>query len=217
MRTAPSTAGDSSASQALGVRTRALLSALFALHLLAIFVAPMNLPPSSELTQSLADFFHLYLETAYLNHGYHFFAPEPGSSFLIRWKAELPDGSERTGTLPDLNEQWPRLRYHRHFMLSSQVRNLPGLPESYMKHLQHRHGAKRVSLEYIEHRPTGAEAVLRGVRLDDPSSYRTVGIATLDEQGRTDVQLLEPPPGESVRGVPPGAPAPFDRSGEPPQ
>jgi hypothetical protein len=79
-------------------------------------------------------------------------------------------------------------------MLTSQVRLLPQLPESYLKHLQKVHDARFVRLEYVEHRPATAEEVRDGVKLDNPRTYTVIGTATMDEQGRINVGLVESPP-----------------------
>ena len=58
----------------------------------------------------------------YLNQGHSFFAPEVGPGHIIRY--ELFDQSGRVveqGELPNRKEHWPRLRYHRHFMLADQA------------------------------------------------------------------------------------------------
>ena len=36
----------------------------------------------------------------YLNHGYHFFAPEPTESTLLSFQAERPDGTVVNGQHP---------------------------------------------------------------------------------------------------------------------
>lgn len=184
---------------------RVVASILLALHLTAVFVAPADAPPTprSELYAALHEFFRPYLNVAYLNHGYGFFSPNPGSSFIIRYHIERKDGKQIDGVLPDLDEHWPRLLYHRHFMLTSQVRLLPQLPESYLKHLQKKHDARSVRLEYVEHRPATAEEVREGVKLDNPRTYTVVGTATIDAQGRIQVGLVEPP-----RQSAPNRPAP---------
>lgn len=89
---------------------------------------PRGLSPSvSLLLQPLAS----YGQFLYLDRGYAFFAPDPGPSHLLRVELKAKqDGNdsaakieERTTsteirTYPDLNQQWPRLLYHRHFMLA---------------------------------------------------------------------------------------------------
>lgn len=121
-----------------------------------------------------------YIDALYLNHGYAFFAPDPGPSHLLRARLEFADGRQsQTVWIPDLQRHWPRLMYHRYFMLSEHLNSaftpadapsdLPeGSPEmaewkfvrrmyearraAIESHLQQQHGAERVTLERIEHR-----------------------------------------------------------------
>ena len=72
-----------------------------------------------------------YSEFAYLDHGYAFFAPDPGPSHLIAATVTDPNGVMTELLYPDLGDQWPRLMYHRHFMLSEFLNNIyhpPGEP-----------------------------------------------------------------------------------------
>lgn len=56
-----------------------------------------------------------------LNNGYRFFAPDPGASHLVKYEL-LKDGQPiATGKFPDKDSHWPRLYYHRHFMLSEMM------------------------------------------------------------------------------------------------
>jgi hypothetical protein len=103
-------------------------SLLILLHVMAVWIAPFSVPPSSPLAQQLATWFRPYLEAAYLNHGYKFFAPDPGPTHLVRYELQLPGGETKTGTFPNLAEQRPRLLYHRHMMLSER---LDGPPQTY--------------------------------------------------------------------------------------
>jgi hypothetical protein len=61
-----------------------------------------------------------YGQTLYLDRGYAFFAPDPGPPHLMR--AEIASATPETGPeirwYPHLNDQRPRLLYHRHFMLA---------------------------------------------------------------------------------------------------
>lgn len=91
---------------------------------------PRGISPS--VSKLLAPF-AAYGQFFYLDRGYAFFAPDPGPSHLMRAEigrvgdpvsekpateiaAVLP--TEDTRLYPNLNEQWPRLLYHRHFMLA---------------------------------------------------------------------------------------------------
>lgn len=71
-----------------------------------------------------------YSEFTYLNHGYAFFAPDPGPSHLLRATVERPGEQPVTLLFPDWDRQWPRLLYHRHFMLTEFLHNTfqPPLP-----------------------------------------------------------------------------------------
>ena len=101
---------------------RRLASALLALHVIAIFSAPWSFPPpASALSNVVAGVFRPYLIASFLDHGYRFFAPNPGPSHLIRYEIDMPNGSVVQGRFPDRNQHWPRLLYHRHFMLSETV------------------------------------------------------------------------------------------------
>ena len=63
-----------------------LISVLVALHVAAVFVGPWAIPPhGSELARTIASGFGPYLQAAFLNNGYRFFAPEPGPGHLVRY------------------------------------------------------------------------------------------------------------------------------------
>ena len=130
------------------------------------------MPPSSILSQETAQTFRPYLELLYLNHGYKFFAPDPGrSSRLIRYELELPDGTTVEGIFPDRERYWPRLRYHRHFMLSEKSQLFPDeLVRNYARHLLTRYGAKRVTLYTRKHNILTPVEVRTG---KDPESAAT--------------------------------------------
>lgn len=118
-----------------GPRRRLMISLLLALHVTAIFAAPCAYPPpSSDLAQRVAGWFDRYLFAAYLNHGYRFFAPNPGPSHLVRFEVISLDGDgiHAAGRFPELQDHWPRLLYHRHFMISETMyteTNIPLPPE----------------------------------------------------------------------------------------
>ena len=144
-------------------------------HLAAIIIAPASVEPSSDLSRSAWDLVHPYLELLYLNHGNQFFAPEPGESTLLSFEAERDDGTVVRGRIPD-RATWPRLLYHRYFMLTEHMKDAP--PElqplwqgSYARHIGGRFGARRVSLTQQTHLLPSMERVRDGGRLDDPESY----------------------------------------------
>lgn len=152
-----------------------------------------------------------YSQFTYLDHGYAFFAPEPGPSHLIRatvTPTEPGDGSEPgpnpvapiVRNYPDLNDQWPRLLYHRHFMLAEFLNDIyhpPGEPpqeiaqnpiairewiqarrryemvrDSILNRLQTAYPQAAVAIDRIEHRQPGLPEFMEGnVPLDAPQLY----------------------------------------------
>ncbi len=145
-------------------------------HVAAIIIAPASVTPSSGLVQSAWGVFQPYLELLYLNHGYHFFAPEPTESTLLAFAADRPDGTVVRGRIPG-PEIVPRLLYHRHFMLTEHMRDAPDVLQqewlgSYAEHLCRKYGATQVTLTGQIHNIPTMEMVRNGVKLDDPSSYQ---------------------------------------------
>lgn len=113
-------------------RTKLIASVALALHVFAVFAAPCaSPPPASDLWQRISGrmdgqdgMLTPYLRAAYLNHGYRFFAPNPGPSHLVRYEVDLTSGGTIEGRFPDPDEHFPRLLYHRMFMLSETAFNL---------------------------------------------------------------------------------------------
>lgn len=164
---------------------RVVISLLLIVHLVAIFMPPFMLQAggsggTSPIGKVVIDVLQPYIDIAYLNHGYAFFAPNPGPSHLIRARIEFDDGREPIEeTFPDLDKQWPRLLYHRHFMLSEQLTEQyqpPQLPQeisqdpelakrwqiarqmyelkwrSFQTHLEAKYDAPYVTLTRVQHR-----------------------------------------------------------------
>jgi hypothetical protein len=187
-QTSPVTQGEEQPQPAVG-RWYLLASAAIAFHLLAVWTAPFAVPPSSPFAGTMAMALRPYLDAAFLNHGYKFFAPDPGPTHLVRYELEMPDGTKRVGRFPDLKEQWPRLLYHRHMMLSERLEGPPESPwiqayaRSYSEHLRQRHGARKVTLYLVTHALAYPDQVTAGMKLDDPSLYqeRQVIVVSGDE------------------------------------
>lgn len=186
-----------------GAKAKIAVSLLLAWHLVGLLVWPLS-APQSILGDALRPIYRPYLEAAYLTHGYKFFGPDPGPSHLIRYDVERADGSHVKGIFPDRNVHWPRLYYHRHFMLSEFVHSLPPdanldprIPwerraisaaertyvRSYADHLLAANDGRSVSLELVEHLIPEPEDVLRGMKLDDKRLYhvRPLGVFEQDE------------------------------------
>ena len=109
--------------------TRLLISGLLLIHLTAVFWAPFAFASdtggiSSPFAESVAAVLRPYITAMHLDHGYFFFAPNPGPSHLVDYKVEFEDGRPPAeGRFPDLAKQRPRLLYHRHFMLAEALNN----------------------------------------------------------------------------------------------
>lgn len=110
-----------------------LVSGLVAVHLAAVFIAPMSFAarPGSHAIDPLRAALLPYIQALYLDHGYAFFAPDPGPSHLVEYRLEFTDDREpKTGRFPNLREHQPRLLYHRHFMLSESLQSYYAPPSA---------------------------------------------------------------------------------------
>ena len=165
---------------------RILLTLLIVWHFTGVFLAALSVPISSPLVADIAQQppMQWYLDVLYMNQGHSFFAPDVGPGQLMRY--ELFDQSGQVlaqGELPDPDRNWPRLRYHRHFMLADQA----GIPtedrqyrdqwqraylENYARHLLRVHAdAESVRVRRIAHWPIPRQLVLEGRKIDDPEGY----------------------------------------------
>jgi hypothetical protein len=107
---------------------KVLVSVLLTWHVAAVFIGPFAFasrsPFPSPFAKGFYEFSRPYLGALYLDHGYFFFAPNPGPSHLVDYKVEFDDGRPpKTGRFPDLKTERPRLLYHRHFMLAEALNN----------------------------------------------------------------------------------------------
>ena len=115
---------------------KCVLSVLLAGHVLAVFVPPFVFASNVEASSSpFADavgaLFAPYTAALYLDHGYFFFAPNPGPAHLVDYKVEFADSRPPiAGRFPDLKTERPRLLYHRYFMMSEALNNLYAPPDA---------------------------------------------------------------------------------------
>jgi hypothetical protein len=152
-----------------------VVSLLVAWHVAAVFLAPLSIPPSSSLVRDVAQYYmQWYLDALYINHGYHFFAPEPGAGHLIRYQV-LDDrgGTIAQGEFPSKQDNWPRLLYHRYFMLADQCQvDAPTEAEAnqwrdtylkaYARELLRQHdGAATVRVQRVVHFPLRASDAIQ--------------------------------------------------------
>ncbi len=164
---------DSTAQTARGnwpLPARLLASVLILLYLAVVILPPLaGPPPASELAGVMLQPFRPLVGSLALSHGYRFFAPNPGPGHSIRWIMTTADGSRKTGLTPDAKADWPRLLYHRRFMIPEKlaafvplpeapaeirqeaVRDWQPLVEDIATRLLARHGGREVSLDLIEH------------------------------------------------------------------
>lgn len=227
--------------------TKLAASVLIIGHIWAVFGRPIEFATQGPTGPSPASYnfyepIRGYSEFAYLNHGYAFFAPDPGPSHLIRVRFErdeIENNADADGaqagdviteqwTFPDLKKQWPRLLYHRHFMLSEflhntyQPRQIPvplaadesaveswnrgraryeAVLGSITNHLRKKAGTDEIEIQRLEHQLVGLPEFLAGQRtLDDPQHYREL----LDEEAEAEMNI---PRFGVPLGQPPGQPS----------
>lgn len=145
-------------------------------HLTAIIIAPATVGPSSLTSRTIWEAVSPYLESLYLNHGFHYFAPQPGSSNLVSWTVTKPDGTTISGRFPNLTDYKPRLFYHRHFMMSEYLGNAPPevqavIAKGFARNLCREHDGQSVSISTIRHDLPSMERVRAGGRLSDSDLY----------------------------------------------
>jgi len=165
---------------------RACGSLAIILYLVAVVMPPLAGPaPASELASRLLQPLRPLVGALFLGHGYRFFAPNPGPGHSIRWTMTMPDGSRKTGRIPDEILDRPRLLYHRRFMVSEKISALVPPPDAPREvrdrarqdwqplvkgiaaNLLRREGGLQVSLETVEHYlPDPAEVLGSGTFAD---------------------------------------------------
>jgi hypothetical protein len=154
---------------------RCVVSVTIVVYLLAVVLPPLaGPPPASLLANRMIQPFRPLIGALALGHGYRFFAPNPGPGHSFRWTVDMPDGGRKTGMIPDAETDWPRLLYHRRFMLPEKISALvplPGAPaevewqplvKDLAAHLLAREGGTRVELALVEHYLPAPEEVTEG-------------------------------------------------------
>ncbi len=186
------------------VRVRILISAAIVYHLAAVFIgAWIGSPPTSPFADQVARPFRAYINLADLNHGYRFFAPNPGPSHLFRYQLTFDDGSTQDGFFPNRAEHWPRLLYHRYFMLSENLnvvwpgrdpsvdgltptddaqRPFQALAKSYAAQLLRSSAAQRIDWQLVRHYQPPPADVLSGRSLTDKYNYEPLERGTLTRE-----------------------------------
>lgn len=149
---------------------RLFASAVILIYLLAVAIPPLaGPPPASELASVILQPFRPLVGVFSLSHGYRFFAPNPGPGHSIRWTIQTARGNTLKGVIPDAKTDWPRLLYHRRFMIPEKIAALVPPPlapaeirreatrdwqpfvEDIATHLLVKHEGQEVTLELVEH------------------------------------------------------------------
>lgn len=211
----------------LSSRIKACISVAIVFHLLAVFLPPLLFQTQgmggSPLIGTLHRPFLGYGQFLYLDRGYAFFAPDPGPSRLIQVAVVSDDGSIEETTYPDRELQWPRLLYHRHFMLTEYLSESyvePGPPEilfetdpeealwwerrrgryeflrqSMVDHLQTKHPGKRVALRRVVHYiPALEDFQAEPIALNDSRLYEPLlDQATYEVVEESPTEVIPPP------------------------
>jgi hypothetical protein len=160
---------------------RLLASLAILIYLAGVIIAPLSgPPPATDLSQVILQPFRPLLGALYLGHGYRFFAPDPGPGHSLRWTITRADGTTLSGTTPDATRDWPRLLYHRRFMVAEKIAPLVPPPDAPAEvrarakadwlplakgvagNLLRTHGGDRITLAMVEHYLPAPDEVAEG-------------------------------------------------------
>ncbi len=174
-----------------------LLNCWLVFHLMAIGTSPAPMPPASPLLVDAALVALPYNQALFLNHGYHYFAPDPGASTLITYRIDRSDDIPFKGRFPTTDIS-PRLLYHRYFMLAENVWGFPEETqdeffEAYGRHFSSKHEADRISLSVLSHNPSSISRIRAGGTLSDPETFESEPLATFDFRKTQSTAVLKPP------------------------
>lgn len=197
---------------------RLLLGVWLAWHVFVLFISPFSVPPASQLVIDIAQSpaVRWYSDSLYLNHGYHFFGPEPPVNQLVRWRVTDSGGQTvAEGEFPNNSQQRPRLFYHRHMMLADQASLGPPdiAPDewlrlsmrAYGRNLLRVHGGERVTVDCVRHNLLFPSQSQRG---DDPNAPDLfIPVASIEETAAGLEQPLPVPAPPTPAAEPVGAEA----------
>ncbi len=174
----------------------ALVNLWLVFHLVAIATSPAPMPPASPLLVDAAMVALPYNQALFLNHGYHYFAPDPGASTLVSYRIDRPGDVPVKGRFPD-TAIFPRLRYHRYFMLAENVWGFPEQTqdecfEAYARHFAEKHDADTISLTILSHNPSSIARIRAGGKLSDPETFEEEPFGDYDIRQHDVVSTLKP-------------------------
>lgn len=161
-----------------------ILSLWLCWHVFCVFIAPAAMPPASPLLERGHNLARPYNEALFLNHGYHYFAPDPGASTLISYTIPRPGDAPIVGRFPDVRIK-PRLLYHRYFMLAENLWAFDDdtrktIETAYAKHFAQKFDQPLITLNRVSHLPSSIIRMQAGGRLDDPEMFESEPIGSFD-------------------------------------
>ncbi len=167
------------------------LNVFILFHLVAICASPLSVQPSSPLQQNLWVAVRPYVQVLYQNNGFHFFAPNPEGANSVLYRVERPDGSLVEGKFPN-RQIFPRLLYHRHFMLSEFLGAVDGeereqMTRAFARRLMEKYEGEKIEISLEWHDLALRERIVAGGTLFDDDLYRItpLGTYTWDELSAT--------------------------------
>ena len=115
------------------------------------------------------------------------------------------DGERIWGRMPDREEIWPRLRYHRYFMLTEFYGAIPpaaedmrrAVAQSYAQQLMQNHDGVSVELSHVVHRLSTREEMMAGGSLDEPHKYQFTSLGRFSVQDAVIPPTLSPSENDS--------------------
>lgn len=145
-------------------------------HVFAIAISPSSMPPASPLLADASKVARPYNQALFLNHGYHYFAPNPGASSLLEFETQPDNDVPQIERIPDPKAYAPRLRYHRFFMLAENVWAFgddaqQDFIEAYARHFSQKLKSDSISVVSVSHNPAPMRRIMAGGDLQHPTSY----------------------------------------------
>jgi hypothetical protein len=144
--------------------TRVVVSIALFSYMTLVILGPLSNPIASEhLTAPLGRWVAPIHHALFLGHGYRFFGPDPGPSHSLLFKVTGQNGEVVEGRIPERQRHWPRLLYHRWFMLSeSTFEELAFTPDEE----SHRRNLADLDKQIDESRKRGELASLEKLKME---------------------------------------------------
>lgn len=160
----------------------AALNVWIVFHIFSMMITPATIGPTSQTSFAAWRVVSPYPQSLFLAHGFHYFAPEPGSSTLLSYEATQADGTIVRGTLPN-RDIFPRLLYHRNFMVTEYLGGVEPdhrdlMVQTFANHIRDRHQAEEVSLVMVRHDLPTMSRVRVGGSAMEPDLYEEEFLGT---------------------------------------